>query len=118
MIVALLLLILSMTLMQDESRLNEMAAQAPIVKRLSASEIDEKNPLCREAAAKQWLIDYRAMHSKYSGENFVKILQQSDAQAALVKSECKSRLLLKSIIQAATVKEKPGWFASEIKALQ
>lgn len=85
---------------------------------LSPKAQDETNPVCRQAAAKQWMIDTHAMHGDYDAEEFVRILKQSDKQKDIVQSQCVQENLIKEIIAAATAKEVPSWLELEISALQ
>ncbi len=97
----------------------QVAQQAPSAStQISVEQADKDNALCREAAAKQWLIDNKAMNSDYTAEQFVEILKQSQAQMMVVKSSCQNPLMLKNIISAVSAQEKPEWLALEIQALQ
>ena len=84
----------------------------------SAKVQDANSMECRQAAAQQWMIDYRAMHSNYSGDEFVRILKMSEQQTEKVHKFCQSKTLIEEMIKAATVKEKPDWLKAEIKVLQ
>jgi DNA-directed RNA polymerase subunit RPC12/RpoP len=90
---------------------------ANVSKRLSAKELDAANLDCRQAAAKQWLLDYQAMHGKYSGKQFVDMLSETEALNQDVKKLCKNKSLLNDIISAATAGNKPEWLAAEINTL-
>ncbi len=79
---------------------------------------DENNPACKQEAAKQWLIDYQAMHGEYSAEEFVRILKRSQTQAESVNEKCTRPTIIKEIIAAATAGKKPEWFEAEIEVLQ
>lgn len=108
-LLALLSLTLYMTWFGDEVQVNQVVQQAPSApSQISAEQADKNNALCREAAAKQWLIDNKAMHANYTAEKFVEILQQSNAQMAEVKALCRSPLTLKNIITAAVEKKNPS----------
>jgi len=85
---------------------------------LSAKEIDMKNVECRQAAAMQWLLDSKVMHTNYSAEAFVRMLKLSEQQTAQVRKVCKNTQVTQEIIKAATNKEKPAWFKAEIEAVQ
>ena len=86
-----------------------------VEKRATVQELDKANPDCRQAAAKQWLLDYKAMHGQYSGKEFVDMLHETEKQSMQVQQVCKNKRLLNTIITAATNNEKPDWFASEIQ---
>lgn len=79
---------------------------------------DANNGECRQAAAQKWLIDYRAMHSNYSGEEFVRILKMSDQQTVKVHQFCKNKTIIQDIVAAATAQEKPDWLKAEIQMLE
>ena len=79
---------------------------------------DENSTECKLAAAAQWLIDYKAMHGDYSGNEFVRLLKLNESQSAKVREHCKNPSILQDIIDAATAEEKPSWIETEIKALQ
>ena len=85
---------------------------------LSAKEIDMNNVECRRAAAMQWLLDSKVMHTNYSAEAFVRMLKLSEQQTAQVHKVCKNTQVTQEIIKAATNKEKPGWFKAEVEAIQ
>jgi len=91
--------------------------QTPVVKRLSPQELDTQNPECRIAAARQWLLDYKAMHERYDAKAFMMMLKQTENRTADVKAVCRNPYLLKDILDAATKGERPEWFASEIQAI-
>jgi len=85
------------------------------MKRPSVQELDKVNPDCRQAAARQWLLDYKAMHGQYSGKEFVELLHDTEKQSLLVQKLCQNKRLLRTIIAAATHKEKPEWLSKEIE---
>lgn len=84
----------------------------------SAKVQDANNPECKQAAAQQWLIDYKAMHADYTGSEFLRILKLSNQQTEKVEAACKTPTIIKDIISAATAKEKPDWFKAELQAIQ
>ncbi|MDX8388380.1 MAG: hypothetical protein R8M46_07605 [Ghiorsea sp.] len=84
----------------------------------SAKVQDANNDACKNAAAQQWLIDYKAMHADYTGDEFVRLVKLSGQQTEKVKAACKSLTIIKDIITAATAKEKPSWFKTEIEVMQ
>ena len=89
--------------------------QVKAVKRISPEEIDKNSPKCRAAAARQWLLDYQAMHEDYDAKTFVNMLEQAQFRMDDVKQVCKSPKILGNILEAATAGEKPDWFAKEIE---
>ena len=100
---------------QDTTAVNQ---QVQVKTQLSAKEIDMKNAACRQAAAVQWLLDSKIMHTNYSAETFVRRLKLSEQQTAEVRKVCKDAQVIQEIIKAATNKEKPAWFKAEIEAIQ
>jgi len=106
-------------LQESSNQTATMANQQVSTKvQLSAKEIDMKNVECRQAAAMQWLLDSKVMHTSYSAEAFVRMLKLSEQQTAQVRKVCKNTQVIQEIIQAATNKEKPAWFKAEIEAMQ
>jgi len=85
---------------------------------LSAKEMDMKNVACRQAAAVQWLLDSKVMHSQYSADVFVRMLKLSEEQSAAVRKVCKNTQVIQEIIKAATNQVKPDWFKAEIETIQ
>ncbi|MCF6208082.1 MAG: zinc-ribbon domain-containing protein [Ghiorsea sp.] len=85
---------------------------------LSAKEIDMNNVECRQAAAMQWLLVSKVMHTSYSAEAFVRMLKLSGQQTEQVHKVCKNTQVIQEIIKAATNKEKPAWFKVEIETIQ
>jgi len=85
---------------------------------LSAKEMDMKNAECRQAAAVQWLLDRKVMHSQYSADAFVRMLKLSDEQSAQVRKVCKNPQVIQEIIKAATGEVKPDWFKVEIETIE
>ncbi len=90
---------------------------APVA-RFTAEEVDKQSLACRTAAARQWLLDYKAMHEDYDAQAFVSMLKQTEDSAEAVQAACKNPSLLQSIIDAATQGKRPDWFAAEIQAIQ
>jgi len=126
MLAGLLCCLLAITLwfgFEDEKSDIGQAIMQP--KQTTAAEIeavakvqDANSTECRQEAAKQWLIDYQAMHEDYTADEFVRILKRSHAQVEKVQAVCKSKSITKDIISTATAQEMPGWFSAEIRALQ
>ena len=117
-IVVVLVLLLGMTLYMALVGEKEVVQyQVPIVKRLSPQELDKQSSECRIAAARQWLLDDKAMHEKYDAKAFMMLIKQAENREADVRSACKNPKLLKAILDAATKGEKPDWFATEIQAI-
>ena len=115
-LVVLLLLATSMMVTEEE-----VVQSIAVVKKAAPKKVeikDENNPACKQEAAKQWLIDYQAMHGDYSADEFVRILKRSQLQTKSVNEKCKRSTIIKEIITAATAKEKPEWFEAEIDVLQ
>jgi hypothetical protein len=110
----LLALTLYMALSGDEE---PDAATTSVVapKHLSPEELDKNSPECRAAAARQWLLDYKAMHEDYDAKTFVTMLEQSQYRTDDVKKACKAPSLLKKILDAATAGNKPEWLSKEIE---
>jgi len=79
---------------------------------------DHDSEQCRQAAAEQWMIDFRVMNTEYSSQEYVRMLEQSQAQSAQVREVCANVQVVAEILQSATAKQKPLWFAAEIRALQ
>ncbi|MBN4060795.1 hypothetical protein JYT78_01850, partial [bacterium AH-315-I20] len=114
--VILLGLTLYMALSSDETQ--DLTAQnTSITKRVSPEDLDKQNIECRTAAARQWIIDYKAMHENYDAKTFMQMLKQAENREADVKSVCKNPRLLKAILDAATLGETPDWFAAEVQAI-
>ena len=114
--VILLGLTLYMALSSDETQ--DLTAQnTSITKRVSPEDLDKQNTECRTAAARQWILDYKAMHEHYDAKTFTQMLKQAENREADVKSVCKNPRLLKAILDAATLGETPDWFASEVQAI-
>ena len=75
-LVVLLLLFFSMMTTDED----EVVQPVAVVKKAAPKKVeikDENNPACKQEAAKQWLIDYQAMHGNYSAVEFVRILKRS-----------------------------------------
>lgn len=85
--------------------------------KLSAKELDMNNAACRQAAAVQWLLDNKVMHTSYSAESFVRMLKLSEEQTAQVHKVCKDTHVTQDIIKAATEQIKPDWFKTEIETI-
>ena len=104
---------------EDSNQASTTVAQKVSTKvQLSTKKIDMNNAECRQAAARQWLLDSKVMHTNYSAEAFVRMLKLSEQQTAQVRKVCKSVDVTQEIIKAATNKEKPAWFKAEIEAIQ
>jgi len=84
----------------------------------SAQAHDKSSATCRQAAAQQWMIDDHAMHGTYTGDEFVRLLKRSQQQTSEVRKHCKQQNVIAMIIDAATAKEKPQWFSTEIEVIQ
>jgi predicted Zn finger-like uncharacterized protein len=112
-VLMLLALTLYMALSGDEEQ-NIAPQHALAPKPLSLEELDKNSPKCRAAAARQWLLDYKAMHDDYDANTFIHMLEQSQYRADDVKKACKSPTLLKKILDAATAGNKPEWISKEI----
>lgn len=107
-------------LLQDTNKnQGNIISKQPVKKvTLSAQAQDASNPECRQAAALQWLLDTKIMHTNYTGEAFVRMLKSSAQQTAKIHKVCKSPNLIQDIIAAATKQEKPDWFKAEIEVIQ
>jgi len=81
-------------------------------------ELDSSNMACRQEAAKQWLLDDKAMHSNYTADEFVRLLKASEKQSDQVRQTCKQQTIIQDIITAATANTKPDWFKAEIESIQ
>ncbi|HID36503.1 MAG TPA: hypothetical protein EYP39_03870 [Ghiorsea sp.] len=114
--VILLGLTLYMALSSDETQ-GLTAQNTSITKRVSPEDLDKQNTECRTAAARQWILDYKAMHENYDAKTFMQMLKQAENREADVKSVCKNPRLLKAILDAATLGETPDWFAAEVQAI-
>jgi len=79
---------------------------------------DHDNQACKQAAAEQWLIDFRVMNSDYSAQEYVQMLEQSQNQSAKVREACADESVVAEILESATAKQQPSWFEAEIHALQ
>ncbi|MDQ7002982.1 MAG: hypothetical protein Q9N02_09920 [Ghiorsea sp.] len=104
-------------LLQDDSQqvVATTSQKTPVKVQLSAKALDMNNAACREAAAMQWLLDNKVMHSSYSAEDFVRMLKLSEEHTAEIHKLCKDTHVTQDIIKAATEQTKPDWFKAEIE---
>jgi len=109
-------------MMMDEQQSTRQDAKQPLkeAKKVaqSAQAHDKSSATCRQAAAQQWMIDDHAMHGTYTGDEFVRLLKRSQQQSSEVRKHCKQHNVIAMIIDAATAKEKPQWFSTEIEVIQ
>ena len=110
----LLALTLYMAFLGNEEE-QAVSTQVETVKHISPEELDKDSPECRAAAARQWLLDYKAMHGNYDAQTFENMLEQSQFRTDDVRKACKAPRLLKNILDTATAGERPDWFAKEIQ---
>ncbi|MDQ7004272.1 MAG: hypothetical protein Q9N67_04885 [Ghiorsea sp.] len=118
LVTALTLLGLSLWILFSDDEPKNLAVQhIQVVPRLSPEDIDKKSVECRAAAARQWWLDYKAMHQDYDAKTLINMIQQAKIREEDVKVACRNTKLLEVILDAATQGEKPDWFASEIQAI-
>ncbi len=113
-VLILLALTLYMVLSGEEKVIQQQTA---FIKRATPQELDQQNTECRIAAARQWLLDYSAMHDNYDTKTFINMVKQSESRVDALSNSCKTPDLSNIILDAATVGDKPEWFAAEIQAI-
>ncbi len=112
------LILLALTLYMALSGEEEVVQQQThVAKHVSPQELDKQSSECRIAAARQWLLDYKAMHDSYDAKTFINMLKQSESREEALLASCKTPDLSNIILDAATAGEKPEWFATEIQAI-
>ncbi len=115
---AAVLLLLALTLYMALSGEEEVVQQqTTAIKRVSPQDLDKQNSECRIAAARQWLLDYKAMHDNYDAKTFVNMIKQSENRVEALTTLCKTPNLSTIILDAATAGKKPEWFATEIESI-
>jgi len=102
----------------DASNMQSHIKKQTQVVQKSPQGLDSSNIACRQEAAKQWLLDDKAMHSNYTADEFLRLLKASEKQSDQVRKTCKQQTIIQDIITAATANTKPDWFKAEIESIQ
>ena len=112
-----ILLVFSLYMAFPGDETHDLVQTKQVAPHLNPEDIDKKSEACRTAAARQWILDDKAMHENYDAKTFMQMLKQAENREADVKSVCKNPRLLKAILDAATLGETPDWFAAEVQAI-
>jgi len=77
---------------------------------------EEASDKCKQVAADQWMIDYMITHGNVTGDEYIRLLDESSNKTEEVRSLCQSKYLAGNIAEAAKKNMKPAWIRPEIDA--
>lgn len=88
----------------------------PTVSRASSQDPINASDDCKQAATEQWFTDYMMTHGNISGNEYIRMLDESSSHTERVRVLCKDKYLASRISEAAAEGEKPAWIEADINA--
>ena len=80
--------------------------------------LERENASCKEAAAAQWLNDMKIIHSMYSNDEYMNLLDSGQEFSESIRSNCDNEEIVHHILQAARDRKEPIGISAEIKKLE
>ncbi|MDQ6995691.1 MAG: zinc-ribbon domain-containing protein [Mariprofundaceae bacterium] len=101
---------------------HEMTFEKPLLKSKLTIPQEKKNvsgysDACKEAAAQQWLTDFKVSHGKQTGHDYMSLLDQGIQTSALIRKECGGSHVVAEVLQAAQKGLPPEWLVKTINEL-